>query len=651
MRKSFFKKISFVFIFIFIFIFTLGKNITFAADPVTNENIIIRDGSNIIYSGIVPLPASGNITIPDNKGVTHSVNADSVLSVIYTLDQNNDSFSISDLSYSASYSSFLLNCLTPAGGTNLCFNWQYAIGNSYPSVGMDKYILSGGENIYLFFGPQNRVLLNSNNITTSDTLTVTSQKYDYVNNTWEKRPGVTVGLTTPNPSDPFSPNDDINKLVNSNTASATFSEIPTGTYNVGIKEDYYWPTVKLTVTTPPVVTGAGMGSSVTHFSGASNISSLISNTDETTKEISDSPVKKGTFSVPNALYFLLKNENEDGSFGPYMYTDWAAIAGGAAYNQTLISNISNYFKKNPLDSSLLTDNERHAMALMALNINPYTGTPTNYIQKIIDSFDGQQFGDKDLVNDDIFALIVLKNVGFNESNSMIVQDVKFIISRQDPSGSWGSVDLTAAAIQALDRLNDLPGAQKAISEAANYLLKKQNDDGSFGNSFSTSWALQGFFSSGNPNTLKPSSYLASLQGKDGGLEKGEDINSRILATSYAIPAILHKPWSLAMSNFPLSIFPDQTLKITTSISETPTIAKVITTPKTKETDLSVAKIIKPKINNNTTISVKSKTDSVVKGNSNTATKPKDDKYNLPIKRSIFYNLKATIISLWHRLGF
>ena len=63
-------------------------------------------------------------------------------------------------------------------------------------------------------------------------------------------------------------------------------------------------------------------------------------------------------------------------------------------------------------SSNLTDNERRVMALLSLNKNPYDFEGINYVDAIVKEFDGAQFGEKNLVNDDMFVLIVLPKVGY-----------------------------------------------------------------------------------------------------------------------------------------------------------------------------------------------------------------------------------------------
>ncbi|MCX6753766.1 MAG: terpene cyclase/mutase family protein [Candidatus Nomurabacteria bacterium] len=260
-------------------------------------------------------------------------------------------------------------------------------------------------------------------------------------------------------------------------------------------------------------------------------------------------VTEKVFSVENALKFLEINQKSDGSYSAPMYTDWVAVAIGAGDDKEIKSKLINYLKENGIDSSVVTDNERHAMALMSLGIDPYTGTKVNYIKKITDSFDGIQFGDKTLVNDDIFALIVLKNAGYSINDELIIKDLNYIISKQGEDGSWGSIDMTAAGIQALKSFENISGVNDAILKAEKYITTNQKIDGGFENSSSTSWVLQ--ILSENKEILKTEGYLASKQEADGGMESvGTDLNTRIWATAYAIPAILYKPWGAILNNFP-----------------------------------------------------------------------------------------------------
>ena len=66
------------------------------------------------------------------------------------------------------------------------------------------------------------------------------------------------------------------------------------------------------------------------------------------------------------------------------------------------------------------------MALLSLGQNPYSFNGVNYIEAIINGFDGTQFGNTELVNDDIFALIPLSKVGYVESNEIISKALAYV---------------------------------------------------------------------------------------------------------------------------------------------------------------------------------------------------------------------------------
>ena len=268
------------------------------------------------------------------------------------------------------------------------------------------------------------------------------------------------------------------------------------------------------------------------------------------------------FDVPLALAFLEKAQLADGSFDSPLLSDWIAVAFGGGGAGDAKNKLAQYVVANPPSLQNITDYERHVMALQALGINPYStsdilATSTNYIAPIVNAFDGTQTGDASLVNDDIFAIFPLMHAGYSTDDDIIRKTIAFIVSKQLANGSWEeSVDMTAAAIQALSLVRELPGASSAITSAANYLHTQEKADGSFGNSFSTSWALQAIavlsdsqidWSNGY-NT--PQYYLATLQQTDGGIEPAsDDINKRLWATAYAIPAIRGVTWDGLLSTF------------------------------------------------------------------------------------------------------
>ncbi|TSD06332.1 MAG: Uncharacterized protein Greene07147_191 [Parcubacteria group bacterium Greene0714_7] len=275
-----------------------------------------------------------------------------------------------------------------------------------------------------------------------------------------------------------------------------------------------------------------------------------------------------------ALAFLLQHQRSDGSFGSAMQNDWVALALSSTNKAQASLNalLPHLLRQNELTN--VTDYERHAMVLEALGIDPYAHSDA--IQKIISEFDGVQIGDPNLVNDDIFSLFPLMHAGYTKGDEIIVKEVTFILSNQDQNGSWGSVDLTSAAIQALAPLSDVEGVPEAILKARSYLVSRQDSNGCFGNSYSTSWALQAITAlGGSPSAWAvwggstPLSCMALLQASDGGFGPIEaTIENRIWATAYAVPALQGKSWNTILQTFPKQVSTEVTLELSQNTPST-----------------------------------------------------------------------------------
>lgn len=265
------------------------------------------------------------------------------------------------------------------------------------------------------------------------------------------------------------------------------------------------------------------------------------------------------FDIPQALEYIWSKQHSDGSFGSPLLNDWVAIASAGGGAGDMRARLSAYEMANHPTLLSVTDYERHAMALQALGINPYSGTSIDVIAPIVKAFDGTQVGDPSLVNDDIFALFPLMHAGYAASDDSIAKTTAFIIGKQHADGSWdGSVDMTAAAVQALSLVRSLPGTSDATSKALGYLRREQESEGGFGNVSATSWAMQAIAAVGqsgsdwNAGTYRtPDYYLATKQERDGGvLSESTDMGTRLWATAYAIPAVERKTWDLLLSSFP-----------------------------------------------------------------------------------------------------
>jgi competence ComEA-like helix-hairpin-helix protein len=496
--------------------------------------LFLRHEDNLVVSTMWEIPQDGGtITIVDDQGEDRAVADTSVFGVVAAIDAQDDSFEVSQAQYFASFSSLYLKCMKIVNpDVEACDNWQYVVDGVTPFVGMDGHNLTGGEVVWVYFGNPRQVVLSKSEVEIGEEFTVIAQSYGYEDDTWSPAIGFTIGVTKPNPDDPWNPIEVAVQEVD-DQGSVVFTIEEAGEYSVGIKEDFYFPSTQLVVIEvvpedEPVSDSGGNNGG----GGGGNTAVLVPE-----------------FNTKAAVEFLYSQQKEDGSFEvPLFVLDWVAVAFGAYdISSPAAQKLQAYFLKDPFAGTLPTDYQRRAMALMALRINPYTDTPTNYINEVAALFDGTQIGDPDLVNDDIFGLLVLRKAGYGVSEEIISKTVAFVLEEQKSDGSWvGGVDMTAAAMQSLVLVKEEEGVAAALEKARVYLENKRQQDGGFGNVYGTSWAVQAVGAGADKISF---SYLLSLQVSDGGVEEGKNLGDRIWATSYAIPAGLEKPWGDILGSF------------------------------------------------------------------------------------------------------
>lgn len=515
---------------------TSNVTITDATPPapvVQHITLTIRDNNITAFSGNVDLPDSSAADIsvlPTNSTSTVNVSPRSVLGVLEALELTSTEFKITDLSYSQSFKSFLVNCIAvPANNPSSdCFDWTFAVNGAFPQMGMDQFKLNDGDVVYLFFGSQHKVVASKNSVITGESFNLTAQAYDLATGAYVPLTGVTVGVGTLNPD--FSFTEMATSTVDS-SGQASFVLNSAGTFSAGIKEDFYFPSISITVNNPPSGgLGSGGGGAISH----------------------------GKFDLAKALAFLTGKQNPDGSLDSSIATDWTAIAFSSADPGEAKTKLKNYLLSSRPDLTSITDYERHAMALQAMGINPYNGTQTDCISPIVKSFDGKQIGDKDLDTDDIFAIFPLLNAGYSGTDSIIQKEILYIISTQKPDGSWDeSPDVTAAAIQAVGRFFTTPGYNAAMGKAIGFLASTQKLDGGWGNVDSTSWVTtmlnavrEGdpahFIPLVSPTGFFPEDALANAQLADGGVTSA----NRVWSTSYAVTAASGIDWLDLLTAFP-----------------------------------------------------------------------------------------------------
>ena len=409
--------------------------------------------------------------------------------------------------------------------------WGWFANLVYGETAMNKYAVVSGDRLLVLLNTAPLRLSVSNAApTVGNTVTLTAEEFGYDdswNPVWKPSVGsrLMIGAT------------DVETDASGTYALAVAATEPISVYARKDGNFVLSPSLTITPVAAPIIP---VEEPVIESSGGSG-GSVSAATEEV------------RFDLQKAVDFLLEFQDENGSFGSQMYTDWAVIALKAAAKagndaaQAGLAKVKEYLADKPLSGSAsLTDNERHALALMAAGINPYTGTEVNYIERIINEFDGEQFGDAALENDDIFALLVLLKAGYKADDEIIQNSVEFLLNRQKSSGAWIGVDVTAAAIQALQPLESIAGVSEAILRAEDYIKAQQASDGGFGNVYSLSWALQAL----GGGLLGADEALADEQREDGGFrEESAADDNRLWATAYAIPGALHRSWPSLMSSY------------------------------------------------------------------------------------------------------
>ncbi len=529
---------------------------SFSISEYFSTNLMIRYQDQIILNQGVHLPTSSTYTYHNKNEeeiLTTTTDKITVLGLLSSLDQTEINFNLSDVEYyeSAWGNGFYVKCidvvLEDESTKNACQNWQYIVDSIYPSTGMDQYELSEeGQNIYLYFGDRYQITTDKNEYTPLEQITANLYEFDYLNGVYSSSTSALDQLDLYQANPDWTNTVFVSSTVGENSQVLFTAPETEGNYNIGFNSyDWYWPYNSIEIKSNE--TGEDGGDTGGTGSGGYT-------------------PPPDTF-INDAFSFLNLKIKNGNFFDNPIYTDWAAIAYASnSGNSSQKSSIIDYLLANPITGDTITDYERRAMALMAMRKSPYNSTNINYIQKIVNSFDGTQIGNNNLFNDDVFGLITLLNAGYNYEDQIISKSTEFIISKQNNiDGGFGGTDLTAATIQALMILNSSNATIiNTIDSAKNYLKTMQTNNAGFKSNsndttesvFSTSWSLQAIYALGENesdwknNNNKPSDYLQSEQKNDGGLlTTKESEQSRVWATSYAIPAYLNKTWDNILHNF------------------------------------------------------------------------------------------------------
>lgn len=282
----------------------------------------------------------------------------------------------------------------------------------------------------------------------------------------------------------------------------------------------------------------------------------------TIASVSAFPLSSSDSQIQNALSYLQVQQSANGDIGGFATSSWAVMAIQAA-GQDASSfgspSVLSYLASNSNQLQNSTDFSRYILSLTAANQNPYSFNGTNFVSAQENFFDGTQFGDATLLNDDIFALLALKSAGKANDYPKIVAAKNFLLSKQEQDGgfafalSYGAdPDTTAAAIMALTSAGESPNSV-AIVNAKNYLKSQQGTSAgfkSFGteNSNTSEWSIMALTSmNDSPENAfwlvdgnSANNFVLLLQDASGGFKWINSSQPDVYSTSYAIISLLGK---------------------------------------------------------------------------------------------------------------
>ncbi|MFZ2970525.1 MAG: DUF4430 domain-containing protein [Minisyncoccia bacterium] len=234
--------------------------------------------------------------------------------------------------------------------------------------------------------------------------------------------------------------------------------------------------------------------------------------------------------IPNAGASASYNTNSAQTYlSQHSDNPWSVMAlttlGQTPASTSFLASVSG---KNAIDY------EAPILAITALGQNPRTFGSTDYIAALKSYHASGQIGDASTINDDIFGILALASAGEPVSDSAITDAKNFILSRQNNNGGWGftatsdsDTNMTASAILALLAAGT-NSSDSRIQSATSFLHNSQNSDGGFpyspntaSDSSSTAWviwalnALNINHASWNKSNNTPILYLESNQSDQG----------------------------------------------------------------------------------------------------------------------------------------
>jgi Prenyltransferase and squalene oxidase repeat len=245
-----------------------------------------------------------------------------------------------------------------------------------------------------------------------------------------------------------------------------------------------------------------------------------------------------------------------GGEGPYPaelapYAVEAALAAGldpAAWPEASRSALASVTLPGPDAPFLKLVRPAYALAL-AGHLDDWQGEDVE--ARLRAGFDGQQFGEAALLNDDLYATLALVADGADAGDAEVHAVVQLLTRHQNADGGWGyavnatsSVDTTAMALLLLQRIDVgvEPDAAAATDGAVAFVLSAQDADshgfaeapGGRPNCDSTAWAMRVALGGAG---VRGWTYLLGLQNDDGGFSYQPGQPSNTLCSVEAVTVL------------------------------------------------------------------------------------------------------------------
>ncbi|MFH1354060.1 MAG: hypothetical protein ABIH36_02120 [bacterium] len=293
-------------------------------------------------------------------------------------------------------------------------------------------------------------------------------------------------------------------------------------------------------------------------------------------------------SAGRALVYLRGQQSSDGTIGGSMTSAWSAMAFGADYQRAQNIMKGGASLLDGLEQAVLssaTDVERQIMAVRAAGINPRSFAGSDLVMELKSYYRQGQFGEESLINDDVFGILALLAAEEPIESPEIRGAVKTVLSAQKFDGSWDNIDMTAAAVQALNVYAKRGGSIAvggAVIRARDYLRNSQDKYGGWGeNSATTAWTIQAVVALGekvdswkNNDGMTPWQALLRYRNNNGGFGWREKNDVSAFMTAYAVPALLGRAWPITLLELETSLATSPLPAVAGAVTAIATVAPV-----------------------------------------------------------------------------